>query len=825
MMKRYLVLCVFMFSLYGFFPLQANVTPPPEWTALQTASFHLKNSTTEHPTIPPRQSDIDPPFTWLTFISSDTWDSSFGAELDSSGNLYVVTNHYLSEDGSYGEGEENEISITKFAVDGRTEWKIPINAEAVSWSESVVIDYEDNLYVSGESAGTWGNPLNPYPVGDPEQALFIAKFRPGDGSLVWNTFLGSNLRLSVSGITTDENNNIYVVWSQENQNETRAYFLAKLTDTGILQWSKVIIPSEGDSDRGFPVDVRVDKDGNIYVLSTNITNWGVPIRELSGGFDVSVAKLDNSGTLLWNTFLGGTGDDISSKVMIEENGDVYVSGRSEATWGNPINLFQQGTDGFLTRLGPDGTLLWNTFVGGVDGLDYIFDMEIGSDGNLYIAGGSESTWGNPANAFAAGLDGFVAQFDPNGSLLWNTFIGGSGNEALRSIAIDASGALRVTGFGSESFGNPVNPALGGGNDVFAARMIIPSTSQAAYRDPGRLVPVLTTYIPTPLDISTDPSVIGANILLAIVLMLPFAVAVNSFSQIISDNEESLMRWFPPLAWLGKIRSRPHVQVEQGTKQRQNLLDALSLVGVAVFYGIVFSLLDETWQPLTAQGLVLLGSMTFSCGIIGFLGDILQWRALRKWQVPAEYKLRATSIFLSAISVGISRSLTLLPGLMFGYPEILKVDERVLNERQNRSLAKISSTTYLVVALGAWLPTIATTILQRGPISNSAREIIGGVEAFLLVVFAIALECIFLELLALSEGLGTKLKKSNRWIWATSLVLCTFAFLHTLLNPRYDLVDTLKQSNITLFIGVVIAFIVITFILRWIFRKREADLSN
>jgi hypothetical protein len=765
----------------------------------------------------PNLQNTEPPYNWMTFIGSDKWDLSYGAELDAGGNLYVVTNHYLSEGGSYGEGDENEISITKIANKGKIEWRIPVNAEPYSWSESVTLDSGGNLYISGTSLESWGNPLNPYPGADPGQVLFIAKYRTSDGSILWNTFLGSNLR-GISSITADENNNIYAVWTQDNQDETRAYFLAKLNNAGILQWSKVIISSEGDSDRGFRVDVRIDKDGNIYVLSTNITNWGEPIRELSGGFDVSVAKFDNSGILLWNTFLGGTGGDISSKVIIDENGFLYVSGYSETTWGNPINLFQQGTDGFLTKLDTEGTLLWNTFVGGAAGLDYIFDMEMGTDGNLYLVGSSESTWGNPVNVFTAGLDGFVAQFDPNGSLLWNAFIGGSGNEGLRSIAIDASGALRVTGFSSESFGNPINPALGGGNDIFATSMIIPSASQAAFRDPGQLVPVLTTYIPTPLDISTDPSVIGTNVLFAILMLLPFAVSVDFFSQIISENEENLMRWVPPLAWIRNLQNRSKGLVKEGSNQ--NLLDVLGLFGVALFYGIVFSLLDETWQPFTAQGLVLLGSMTFSCGVIGFLSDILQWRALRKWEIPAEYNLRATSIFLSAISVGISRSLTLLPGLMFGYPEVLKVDERSLNERQNQSLAKISSTTYLVVALGAWLPTIVTTMIQRGPISDATREIIGGVEAFLLVIFAVALEALFLQLLALSEGLGTKLKRFNRWVWGISLALCIFAFLHTLLNPRYDLVQALEQSNTTLFIGVAIVFIVITFILRWVSRKRK-----
>jgi len=808
--------CIITLFICGAIQWQVNDNTPLSSPAQPPSS---NKNTILNSSNSPNLSDTEPPYNWITFIGSDKWDLSYGAELDSGGNLYVVTNHYLSDNGSYDEGDENEISITKIAVDGRTEWVVPVNAEPYSWSESVALNNEGNLYISGTSLESWGEPLNPFPGANPGEVLFIAKYRTSDGSIVWNTFLGSNL-YGISGITSDENNNIYAVWSQNNDGETISYFLAKLNNEGILQWSKVIIPSEGNTSRGFTVDVKVDKDGNIYVLSTNSSNWGDPVREPSGNFDNSVAKFDNSGVLLWNTFLGGTGDDISSKVKTDDNGFVYVSGYSETSWGNPINPYQQDTDGLIAKLNPDGALLWNTFIGGEAGLDYVFDMEIGTDGNLYLAGGSESTWGNPANAFTAGLDGFVAQFDPNGSLIWNTFIGGSGTDAVRAIEIGDTNALHVAGVSSASFGNPITSPQGGGYDIFVASISIVGDTQIAYRDSGPLVPVLTTYIPTPLDISTDPSVIGTNVLLAILLMLPLAVAVDYFSQMISENEEILTRRFPPMAWIGKLQSKSQEMVNARIGQSQNLSDVLSLFGVAIFYGIVFSLLDETWQPFTAQGLVLLGSMTFSCGVIGALDVILQWRALRKWEIPAEYNIHPTAIFLSVFSVGISRLLALLPGLMFGTPETLKVDEKLLSERQNQSLIRISTTTYLVMALAAWLPTIATTLIQRGPISDATKEIIGGVEAFLLVIFAVALESLFLQLLALSEGLGTKLKRSNRWVWAISLALCAFSFLHTLLNPRYDLVQTLKQGNTTLFIGVAVAFIVITFVMRWLTRKPE-----
>jgi hypothetical protein len=817
--RHYLLFtCIITFFVCGAINWQTNgktsFAPPVQLPASNKNSILISTNS-------PNLQNTESPYNWMTFIGSDKWDWTSGSELDINGNLYVVVNHFTSNNGLVSPTKENEISITKITSTGETAWETPMNAGLYSWGESLALDNDGNIYISGISSDSWGEPLSPFSA--ETSNMFIAKHSSSDGSIVWNTFIGSNVDILSTVVVLDKNRNIYAVWAEDDNTGTLSYFLAKFDSDGGLQWSKVFVSSEADSDdySGFPVDIKLNENGDIYVLSVNNSTWGDPIRKPSGSLDSTLAKFNNAGELLWNTFLGGTGKDPSFRLEIDDNGFVYVSGYSETTWGNPLSAFNEGPDGFIAKLDADGSLLWNTFVGGPTGVDSILDMESDTNGNLYFGGYSGSTWGNPANAFSGIRDGFVAQMDPNGSMLWNTFTGAGGVALVSSVRISDNNIM-ITGAGDSSFGNPINDPQGGGSDIFVATINLVDEIRIAYRDSGPLVPVLTTYIPTPLDISIDPSVIGANVLLAILLMLPFAVAVDYFSQMISENEENLVRWIPPLAWLRNMQTRSKELAQQGTKQRQNLLDALSLFGVALFYGIVFSLLDETWQPFTAQGLVLLGSMTFSCGIIGFLDGILQWRALRKWGILAEYNLRATSIFLSVISVGISRSLSLLPGLMFGSPEVLDVDEKLLDERQSRSLIKISSTTYLVMAFGAWLPTIATTLIQREPISESAREIVGGVEAFLLVIFAVALECIFLELLAVSDGLGTKLKKSSRWVWAISLVICTFFFLHTLLNPRYDLVQTLEQSNTSLFIGVAIAFILITFILRWTSRKNETQ---
>ncbi len=239
----------------------------------------------------------------------------------------------------------------------------------------------------------------------------------------------------------------------------------------------------------------------------------------------------------------------------------------------------------------------------------------------------------------------------------------------------------------------------------------------------------------------------------------------------------------------------------------------------LFYGLVFSLLDVTWNPFTPKGVMLFISMMVAYGVVGILDDIFQWRAIRKWNTEAEFSVRPTNLFLVFVSVGTSRLLTLLPGLMFGSPEALQVRDERLTTRQSQTLALISMATYLGICISAWLATILTAQAKLGELSEGMLQTVSGLEAFLLVIFAVGLENMFVQLLGLSGGLGLRLKRSNRWIWGSSVIFVTFAFLHTLLNPRYDFVKALQQGNTGLFIEVAAGFILITFIVQFIFWLR------
>ena len=108
-----------------------------------------------------------------------------------------------------------------------------------------------------------------------------------------------------------------------------------------------------------------DGKGHIYVVGYSNASWGTPLNAHAGGDDVFVAKLGTEGDRIWNTFLGSGTNDEGHGVTADSTGNIYVTGQSDATWGAPLNAHSAGfnDDVFVAKLDSSGTLLWNTFLG------------------------------------------------------------------------------------------------------------------------------------------------------------------------------------------------------------------------------------------------------------------------------------------------------------------------------------------------------------------------------------------------------------------------------------------------------------------------------
>lgn len=296
-------------------------------------------------------------------------------------------------------------------------------------------------------------------------------------TLIWNTFFGAPGYGDdhAKSVCADLHGNIYIVGYSEGTwgDPIRSYgggdtdaFVAKLNSSGTLQWMTFLGGSGGDEGR----DIIVDENGYLYVTGTSQATWASPIFPHGGSADAFAAKLSPAGALQWNTFLGGTGSDQGYGIGLDGSSNLYLTGTSGSSWGSPIRSFGGGgADAFAAKLDANGALQWNTFLGS-DQVDYGNDLAVESSGNVFITGSSASTWGAPLLPFSGGFtDAFISKLNANGVLQWNTFLGGSGDDYGSGIALGGAEDVYVAGSSSAGWGSPVL-SYTAGEDAFAANL-------------------------------------------------------------------------------------------------------------------------------------------------------------------------------------------------------------------------------------------------------------------------------------------------------------------------------------------------------------------
>jgi hypothetical protein len=198
-------------------------------------------------------------------------------------------------------------------------------------------------------------------------------------------------------------------------------------------------------------------------------------------------------TVVYATYLGGSGSDAPSDIVVDAEGNVYVAGYTESNdfpranlpKVSPLKSTITGTRAaFVSKM--DSTLsnvIYSTYIESTPGPTYgavCTGLAVDGNGNAYVAGWTDSddfptTLGSfqPISPGGGGHFGFISKLSADGSaLLYSTYLGGTGGvvEGTR-ITVDTAGQAYVTGVVFPPFPtvNPIQGAFGGGYDAFVTK--------------------------------------------------------------------------------------------------------------------------------------------------------------------------------------------------------------------------------------------------------------------------------------------------------------------------------------------------------------------
>lgn len=418
---------------------------------------------------------------WYTYLGGNTISTEVGRaiQIDGSGNVYVggqTQGNTFTTAMSFGTTplQNGAGFVAKLNPTGTAlVWSVILGGSSIDVLWCLAVDSSQNVYVGGQTSSS------DFPTAGGFQSFvgadgFVTKIAPDGGSLVWSSFLGGNWEDIVYDLVVDGAGNVFLAGDTRssdfptNGGFDTTYgappfgygeaFVTKVNAVGTsLGWSSYYGGHRGASDDRAH-EVAVDAAGNVYITGYS-TALDFPVAgawdsTLGGTADAFVSKISSSGNgVIWSTYVGGAGSEMGFGIAVDSSGNVFVAGATSSTDYPLVNAFDATIDvfeGFVSKLSPSGSsLLWSSFLGGA-GVEAVRSLAVDDSGHVYVVGETNAgDFPGLAGGFDSTLsaqDAFVARIDDAGpSLAWTSFLGGSSSENAFGVAVDAAGRVYVSG--------------------------------------------------------------------------------------------------------------------------------------------------------------------------------------------------------------------------------------------------------------------------------------------------------------------------------------------------------------------------------------------
>lgn len=370
---------------------------------------------------------------------------------------------------------------------------------------AVTVDPSGNAYIVGHSNGSFPVTKGAYDTSCSDcSAAFVSKLNSTGTALLYSTFLSGANYTQANAVAIDNTGAAYVGGITEGGGypvtkgavQTKyggAFsngFVTKLNPSGSALDYSTYLGGNGPSSCytsavGAQADqvtgIAIDKSGDAYVTGcTSSTNFPISkttFEKTCGGCDAGfasafAAKLNPTGTELdYSTFLGGNGLDFGFGIAVDASDNAYITGSTTSTNLKVTSGAYQkslkasgGQNAFIVKLASSGASAdYYTYLGG-NTVDGAYAIAVNDDLEAYVAGYTSSdnfptttgAYQRTCHDCADFETGFVTEINGLGSaLVFSTFLGGSGFDALTGIALNSNKDVFVTGL-TQSTNFPVS---------------------------------------------------------------------------------------------------------------------------------------------------------------------------------------------------------------------------------------------------------------------------------------------------------------------------------------------------------------------------------
>ena len=347
----------------------------------------------------------------------------------------IMVGGYLSgsTDGQFVNGVTLGF-ISRYTENGARIWTNSLEGTGNDFVSSMALNPDGSVLVGGQTYRNLGVYTN---LGDADG--FLANFSK-DGAQIWVQLIGTPAADSVNVVASSGADTFVAsgnTYGGPYGHRNGDVFVAKFDVNENRQWIQVL----GGSGNENVTATVVSQDGSVLVGGG--TRWSFDDQTSHGGSDGFILKFASDGSKLWTRLIGTSGDDQVSWLTTEEDGSFMAAG---FTSGDLDGEHSHGwEDGFITKYSSDGTRLWTHLIGEA-AQEKIVSVQTTIDKSFLVVG--NATGGLDGQIRQGGWDGFISKYGSDGSLIWTRLIAGKQDEWVTSSSVEADGSVTVGGWTS-----------------------------------------------------------------------------------------------------------------------------------------------------------------------------------------------------------------------------------------------------------------------------------------------------------------------------------------------------------------------------------------
>ncbi|MDC8098345.1 T9SS type A sorting domain-containing protein [Chryseobacterium rhizosphaerae] len=340
---------------------------------------------------------------WIVKLNSSggiQWQKSLGGNSIEEANSiqqtndggYIIAGTAASSDGDVtGSHGSFDYWIVKLDSSGNIQWEKTFGGDIVEQAYSIQQTADNGYIIAGYTNSSNGDVTVAYG----EEDFWIIKLDQ-TGNLQWQKSYGSNSKDYAYSIQQTTEGGYIVAGSTNSIIGGISYsdcLIMKLNSSGDLQWQKKI----GGSHDDYATAIKQTIDGG-YIVAGNSNSTDGDATGNSNSPNIWIFKLNNTGDIQWKQFLGGTGYDGASSVELTSDNGYLIGGTTTSSTDLTDNFY-------VAKLNATGSIIWEKSLGG-SATDQLNSAIETADGGFILAGNTDSNDGDVSGNHSDGFSDF-----------------------------------------------------------------------------------------------------------------------------------------------------------------------------------------------------------------------------------------------------------------------------------------------------------------------------------------------------------------------------------------------------------------------------------